>query len=95
MQHPKHHAQTKTIRDNPTSFEPVTLKPLGSTRISLGRYRDTEPEPQFDIHYEPALPHIISHEILKLPIGDSSYTLTSQVQSFHDEPVTVRVERTN
>jgi hypothetical protein len=93
MQHTQRHAQTNTIRENPKTFEPVILQPLGGIRIPLGRYRDTEPEPQFDIRYEPALPHIISHELLKLPIDDNSYTLTSQLQSFHDQPVTVLVRR--
>lgn len=93
MQQPRH-PQTNIIRDNPTTFGPIVLGPQGSRRIPLGRYRETDPEPHFDITYKPAVPGTVTHELIKLPVDEAgTYVLTGHFQSFSDKPVTVTVCR--
>lgn len=95
MQHPNRDIPTNIIRKNLQSFKPVTLSPYGTLSIPLGRYRDTEPEPEFAITYEPALPYEAAFDIVKLPLDNGSYTLTAQIQSFHHAPVVVLISRSN
>lgn len=95
MQHSNRDIPTNVIRKNPQSFEPATLPPYGTRRIPLGRYRDTEPEPEFTITYEPALPYEAAFDLIKLPLDNGNYTLTAQIQSFHHAPITVTVCRSS
>jgi hypothetical protein len=93
MQHPSQQS-TNIIRANPSQLGPLDLQPGDSQRIPLGRFREADTEPQFDVHYQPDVPHVVTHEIIKLPLGDGqSYVLTCQLQSFYDQPVTVTVLR--
>jgi hypothetical protein len=95
MQHPRH-PSTNVIRANPTQFGPLDLQPGDSQRVPLGRYREADAEPQFDVHYQPDVPRIVTHEIIKLPLGDGqNYVLTCQLQSFYDQLVTVAIQRRN
>ena len=93
MQYSDHGTPTPKIRKNPESFDPVTLARYDTIRIPLGRYRDNQPEPQFDIAYEPALPYAATCEFIKLPLNNGSYTLTAQLQNFHSASVTVTISR--
>src|SRR5690242_7342246 len=94
MQHARQQANANVIRDNPTEFGPLTIKANGSHRLPLGRYREADPTPQFNVHYEPAIPRIVTHEIIKLPVDDGrDYVLFGQFQSFYDQDVRVRVKR--
>lgn len=94
MQHPQRQPNTNVIRNDSIEFGPVTIEANGSQRLPLGRYRKSEPEPQFNVHYEPAVPQIVTHEIIRLPVDDGrSYQLYCHFQNFYDHDVTVKVER--
>lgn len=84
----------RLLRANPTTFGPLALKPGESRHVSLGRYLEADSAPEFDVHYQPTVPHIVAHEIIKLPLGDDqTYVLTCQLQSFSDQPVAVTIQR--
>jgi hypothetical protein len=85
---------TKRTRGNPHTFEPILVKANANERLPLGRYREDDPEPKFTIDYEPAVPEVITHEIIKLPLNDGcSYTLSAHFQNFYDQDVAVTVRR--
>lgn len=93
MQQSNHRPRINTVRENPTTFDPVTIAPHASARLPLGRFRDTDPIPQFEIRYEPNLPNIMTHELIRLSLNNGFYVLTGQFQSFHDAELTVIVSR--
>ncbi len=95
MQHPSQPA-TNTIRTNPSQFGPLDLQLGDSQRIPLGRYREADPAPEFYIQYQPDIPNIVTHGMIKLPLGDGqNYVLTCQLQSFYDQLVTIAIQRRN
>jgi hypothetical protein len=92
MQHPSHQPPANIIRANPSHLGPLDLQPGASQRIPLGRYREADSAPEFHIQYQPDIPNIVTHEMIKLPLGDGqNYVLTCQLQSFADQPVTVTI----
>ncbi|MCA1606581.1 MAG: hypothetical protein LC775_14185, partial [Acidobacteria bacterium] len=57
--------QPKYVRENPREFDPVIVKPNSMQRISLGRYRESDTEPQFTIQYEPDIEDSMVHKLIR------------------------------
>lgn len=74
-QHAPQQHQHKHIRENPRELGPVIVKPNGIQRITLGRYREADPEPRFAIQYEPDAENSMVHKPIK--IGDGTIYILS------------------
>ena len=70
----------------------VTVKPEEMTKLIVGTFTSSQPEPQFDVALSPNQPDMIGVSLKKVNKGRTT-TLVYHFQNFSDVPCNVTVNR--
>jgi hypothetical protein len=71
----------------------VTVKPKDSTRLGLGIYPSTEPDPVFDVAFDPDMGDAVGASLERLDIpGEPKYMLLYHFNNYGDQPCRISVK---